>query len=229
MSFEIEKKYIAGNFTDTFHQLVNDFNKYSHVKKQGFWWCNNYSGIESVLDVDSPKFFKKDVAMIKDIAEFIIPEQDFQYIRLRIHNEKTFIVTFKIKSLINKIEQNTEYEFEVDSGTFKRIFHYLSDTSLVFYYNIKESWEFKSQDYKIELSKFNDLKDAFVEIEVTGNNEKELHNKLNNFLNKVVDYKMKEEPRNYMELSRTENRNSLKNLKLSQYSRKAKGLLADYI
>lgn len=230
MSLEIEKKFIVGNFTKTFESLKKDFENYSHIIKQGFWWCNNYNGIENILNITNPLFSKKEVAIIKDIFEIIIPDQDFQFIRLRININKInkFLLTFKIKSIVNKIEQNTEYEFEIYKNIFKRLSLFLQDTAFIFYYNIKESWEFSKDNIKIELSKLNDLKDSFLEIEAVGDNEKELLNNVENALKDFSEYNIKEEPRSYLELSRNENKNSLKNLKLSQYSRKASTILQNF-
>ena len=229
MSLEIEKKFIVGSFEETFEKLKNDFGKYIYNLKPGFWWCNNYTGLENMLNLEIPKLSKKEVSVIKDIANFILPDQNFQYIRLRIHNKKKYIVTFKIKLLVNKIEQNTEYEFEVDKAVFKRIALYLKNTSSVFYYNIKESWEFSYNDIKIEISKFNDLKDSYIEVETLGEHNKELFSKLDNIIKRLSDYNMKEETRNYSELSYVENRKILKNLKLSQYSRKGIKILEKYL
>jgi len=230
LSLEIEKKFIVGDFSNTFEKLKSDFKTYSHIVKHGFWWCNNYNGIENILEVNRTIFSKKEVVIIRDICELIIPDQDFQFIRLRmnINQIKQFFLTFKIKSIINNIEQNTEYEFEVNKNIFKRLASYLHDTSFIFYHNIKETWEFNKDDIKIEISKLNDLKDSYLEIEIIGNNEKELLAKLDNFLNKLTLSNIKEEPRTYLELSRNENKNSLKSIKLSHYSRKANMLLQNY-
>lgn len=221
MSLEIEKKYLVAKFDEILNKLSSSFGKFDHKIKKGFWWCNNFSGIESVLDINDPKLFKKEVAVIKDIGEFTIPVQDYQYVRLRIVNDNIFMVTFKIKSLVNNIEQNTEYEFSVDKDLFDRLAHFLKDTSLIFYFNIKESWEFMKDDIKIEISKFNDQKDSFVEIEITGNKEEQLSSKLEDFIKDYFQFNLKEEPRNYCELSHQENREKLRRIKLSQYSRDA--------
>lgn len=230
MSLEIEKKFIVGNFTRTFEKLKKDFENYSHVVKHGFWWCNNYNGIENILNVINPLFSKKEVAIIKDIFEIIIPDQDFQFIRLRVNIDETnkYLLTFKIKSIVNKIEQNTEYEFEIYKNIFKRLVLFLQDTAFIFYYNIKESWGFSKNNINIELSKINDLRDSYLEIEALGDNEKELFNTIENALKDFSEYNIKEEPRSYLELSRAENKNLLKNLKLSQYSRKASIILQNF-
>lgn len=231
MALEIEKKYIVGNFSWTLKKLINDFGEYNKITRHGFWWCNNYNGMDNILEIKSPKIFKKDIIIIKNIGEFIIPDQDYQYIRLRIMDNKEHVITFKIKSLVNKIEQNTEYEFLLEKDIFKRIVEHLKDISFIFYYNIKEIYEFidNKNDIKIELSKFNDLKNQYIEIEATGENEKELNNKLNKTLNRFSDYKLKDETRNYCELSYGENRENLKKLKLSQYSREGFKILRDFL
>lgn len=221
MNFEIEKKYCVNDFNSTLEALKRDFGKYKLKNKTGFWFANNFSGMETIIDIDNPKFFKKDVSVIKEIGEFELQEMDFQYARLRVVNNNKFVLTFKIKNLVNSIEQNTEYEYEIDYETFIRIANYLKEKALVFYYNIKESYEFTKDGLKIELSKFNDLKDAYIEVELTGNNEEELVKKLEKELTRFKDYSIKEETRSYMELSRFENRNNLKNVKLATYSKDA--------
>lgn len=220
MSFEIEKKYFVGDFNDTLTKLKQEFGKYKIETKYGFWWCGNHSGIENVLDLSQFLVNKKEVQIIKDIGEVLIPEQDFQYVRLRIKG-KGYFITFKTKSLVNNIEQNTEYEFEVDLDKFKRVISYLESNLLIFYYNIKKSWKFKSADILIELSKFNDLKDAYLEIELTGSDKDQLTDKLEQELLRFKDYSLKEENKSYVELSRLENRLSLKGYKLNKYSRDA--------
>lgn len=231
MNLEIEKKFVIGDFSKSFEKLKINYKKYNHVVKYGFWWCNNYNCNENILEVNSPKFSKKEVIIIKDICEILIPDHDFQFIRLRINiNEtKKYLLTFKIKSLINKIEHNTEYEFELNNKIFKRLVSYLQGTAFIFYYNIKECWEFFKEDIKIEISKLNDLKDPYMEIETTGNNEKGLVNKLEHILNEFSSYNIKEEPRTYLELSRNENKTALKNLKLNHYSKNANDILKNYL
>lgn len=227
MNLEIEKKFLIGDFSKSFEKLKTDYKNFNHIVKYGFWWCNNYNGTENILEVNDSKFAKKEIIIIKDICEILIPDHDFQFVRLRINinDTKKYLLTFKIKSIINKIEHNTEYEFELSNKIFKRLLSYLLDTAFIFYFNIKESWEFFKDDIKIEISKLNDLKDSYLEIETTGNNEKELMNKLENILKNFSGYDIKEEPRTYMELSRNENNNSLKNLKLTNYSKKANIIL----
>ena len=204
-----------------FEAMKRDFGKYTIKSKSGFWFANNFDGMELVLDIDKPKFSKKGVCIIKDIGEFEIPEIDFQYIRLRIVNNEKFIITFKNKNIVNKIEQNTEYEFDTDSDTFSRIANYLKENNLIFYYNIKESYEFEKDDLKIELSKFNNLQNCYLEVELVGEEEEKLVKKLEFELGKFKIYNIKEEPRSYMELSKNENRVQFKNTRLSNYSKDA--------
>ena len=142
MSFEIEKKFVVGCFSQTLSDLSNDFGAHKHSVKNGFWWCNNYNASDNILEVSSPKFYKKDIYAIKDITEALIPEEDFQYIRLRIIDGSQFLMTFKIKSLVNNVEKNSEYEFELEKDAFSRIIQYLKEIAQIFYYNVKETWEF---------------------------------------------------------------------------------------
>ncbi|MCK4797610.1 MAG: hypothetical protein KAT05_09525 [Spirochaetes bacterium] len=229
MSLEIEKKFLVGNFEEAYKNLTNDFGKHVYKLKPGFWWCNNYESSENMLNIQEPKLSKNEVSAIKDIGEFTLPIQNYQYIRLRVLNQKKYIVTFKIKSLVNNIEQNIEYEFEVEKDIFKRIALYLIETAFIFYYNIKETWEFNFDDIKIEISKFNDLKDSYIEIETLGDNEEELFSKLNKSLKKFFNYSIKEETKSYAKLSSIENMKTLKRLKLSQYSREGYRCLQKYL
>jgi hypothetical protein len=231
VSFEIEKKYIVGNFSESLKQLENDFGEFKKIVKTGFWWCSNYNGLENILEIKNPKILKKDIVIVKDIGEFIIPAQDYQFARLRVTNGNEYLITFKIKNLVNKIEQNTEYEFILEKDSFIRIADYLKDTSFIFYYNVKETYEFhdKNNELKIELSKFNDLKDSYIEVEITGEDEKILTEKLAKSLELFSAYKLKEETRNYSELSYNENKENLKRLKLSQYSREGLKILMNYL
>ncbi|HOV13636.1 MAG TPA: hypothetical protein PK771_05080 [Spirochaetota bacterium] len=221
MNYEIEKKFMVNDFDLMLELLKKDFGDYKLRKKAGFWFANNFTGMEVFLDIEKPLFQKKDVIVIKDIGEFSIPEMDFQYLRLRVVNSQEFIVTFKIKNLVNNIEQNTEYEFEVDKETIVRIYNYIKDNSFIYFYNIKESYEFEKRDLKVELSKFNNLKDSFIEVELTGDNQNVLTKRLEFELGKFKIYNLKEEPRSYMELAMNENRNRLKNVRLSNYSKDA--------
>lgn len=221
MNYEIEKKYVVKDFSKIIDALKKDFGNCELRSKSGFWFADNLIGDEIFLDVNNTQFSKKKVSSIKEIGEFEIPELDFQYIRLRIVNNEVFIVTLKIKNLTNNIEQNVEYEFDSDEETFCRIAAYLKENATVFYYNIKESYEFKKGDLKIELSKFNNLKDAYLEVEFVGENEAELVKELERELSKFESYELKEEPRSYMELAKSENRALFKNVKLISYSKDA--------
>ena len=229
MSFEIEKKFVVGCFSQTLEDLKRDFGAFKHCIKNGFWWCNNYSISNNMLDITQPKFYKKDVFAIKDITEAMIPEEDFQFIRLRIIDNSIYLMTLKIKNLVNNIEKNSEYEFELENETFSRVVQYLKDIAHIFYFNTKETWEFNGNDLKIELSKVSDLKESYLEIEVTSKDENELTNL---FFKKLVPferYNIKEEPKSYFELFLRENSLLLKNQKLSQFSKKGINILSQII
>ncbi len=230
MSLEVEKKFIVKNFEETLKNLIDRYGKYSFHNKSGFWFCSNLIGSENILDIQETRILKKDVDVIKDIGEFAIPVQDFQYVRLRIYDKKKYILTFKNKSMLNNIEQNTEYEFDIDSDIFKRVVFYLKETALIFYYNIKKTYEFKlDSNTKIELSKFNDLKDTYIEIETVGEEEKELFSKIDKVTHDLNNLELREEPRSYVALSRSENAMSLKRVKLQQYSKNAYKCIQDYL
>ena len=81
-----------------------------------------------------------------------------------------------------------------------------------------------SNNVKIELSKISDLKEAYLEVEVTGENDAKLTEALNKKLISFEKYNIKEEPKSYLELFLRENNIALKNQKLSQYSKKAIGI-----
>jgi len=221
MGFEIEKKFLVGSFDATLAMLEKDFGKPKFQSKCGFWFASNFTGFESMFELVEPQILKKDVLLIKEIGEFEIPVQDFRFLRLRIINNNKFQVTCKLKTLVNKIEQNVEYEFDIEKPVFERVFNYLSDKSFIFYYNIKDSYEFKSGNLTIEISKFSDLKDAYLEIELTGKKEEVLIINLKENLKKFKNYSLREEERSYAELSSIENRNILRSQKLSQYSKDA--------
>jgi len=229
MSLEFEKKYLVGNFDSTFDKLKNQFGDYKYCEKKGFWWCNNVNGFENMLEISNTKILKKDIDYIKEIGELIIPSQDFQFVRLRIVDNDNYYITFKNKLLVNNIEQNTEYEFIIEPDIFKRIIFYLHETAFIFYFNIKKTWEFKDNNTKIELSKFNDLKNTYIEIETTGNIETLLNKNMKEIIEKIKDYNLKEEPKNYVELSRAENQEMLKRMKLSQYSREGYKILQELL
>jgi len=229
MNLEIEKKFSVPDFKITLEKLKNDFGNFTLTRKDGFWWCNNYNSLNKILSVEKPLINKKDVIIIKNIGEFYLPDDNYDYIRLRINEKKLRKITFKNKSMVNNTEQNLEYEFDVDDEKFKKISSYLKEKALIFYCNTKETWEFQKNDIKVQLSKISDLKDSYIEIETTGNTEKTLHDKLNKFLTMITDYKLKEEIKNYVELYFHENNEKLKALTLGQYSREAYKMLEKYL
>lgn len=218
---EIEKKYFVGNFDDTLDLLQKRFGKYETEVKSGFWWSSNCSGLENILDINEPKLLKKEAAVIKEIGEFVFPVQDYNFMRIRIINSAKYCVTFKNKALIKNIERNTEYEFEIEKDLLLRIIDFLQENCFIFYYNIKESRVFKKKDISIELSTFNDLVSPYLEVEALGENEQELFSKIEETINRINLTFLKEEPKNYVELSFLENKNKLRNVKLSAYSREA--------
>jgi len=229
MNLEIEKKFSVPDFKTTFEKLKKDFGKYDHTKKEGFWWCNNYNSINKILNIEKPAIIKKDVIIIKSIGELNLPDDSYDYIRLRISGNNLKKITFKNKSLVNNTEQNLEYEFDIDDEKFKKVVSYLKEKAFIFYCNTKETWEFKKNDIKIQLSKISDLKDSYIEVETTGSTEKILHDKLNKFLIMITDYKLKEEIKNYVELYFHENSEKLKTSTLGRYSRDAYKILEKYL
>ncbi|HOF00331.1 MAG TPA: CYTH domain-containing protein [Spirochaetota bacterium] len=218
---EIEKKYFVGNFDDTLKLLQKRFEKYDTYVKSGFWWRSNCSGLENILDLGEPKLLKKEASIIKEIGEFVFPAQDYDFLRIRIINGVKYSVTFKNKALVKNIERNTEYEFEIEKELLLRIIDFLKENCFIFYYNIKESKVFNKKDISIELSTFNDLVSPYLEIEALGDNERELFSKIEQTISQLNLTSLKEEPKNYVELSFMENKNRLKNVKLSTYSREA--------
>ncbi|HNZ26280.1 MAG TPA: CYTH domain-containing protein [Spirochaetota bacterium] len=218
---EIEKKYFVGNFDDTLKLLQKRFEKYDTYVKSGFWWRSNCSGLENILDLGEPKLLKKEASIIKEIGEFVFPAQDYDFLRIRIINGVKYSVTFKNKALVKNIERNTEYEFEIEKELLLRIIDFLKENCFIFYYNIKESRVFNKKDISIELSTFNDLVSPYLEIEALGDNERELFSKIEQTISQLNLTSLKEEPKNYVELSFMENKNRLKNVKLSTYSREA--------
>lgn len=221
MNYEIEKKYVINSYKDVIKELKKRIGHYHLVYKSGFWWTGDITGYENVVDFTSPIIQKEDVAFLKDIGDFIMPEESFHFVRLRINNNKDFIVTFKTKEIVNETEHNKEYEFNLDYETFKRILNYLTDKHYIFYYNVKKSHVFDHEDFKIEVSTFNDLKDAYLEIELTGDDKEKLSEKLETLTEKLNDLPIKVETRNYSKLSRIENAATLKNKKIIQYSKEA--------
>ncbi|MCG8570030.1 MAG: CYTH domain-containing protein [Spirochaetes bacterium] len=221
MNYEIEKKYLVGSFDDTLQKLQADYGDFYIDEKIGFWWTGNINGLEYLLEVKDFKVNKKDVEILKEMGDFYLQPQDFQYVRLRVFNREKFIITFKSKSLEDKIEQNIEYEFELTIEQFKNILSFLNEKMFVFYYNIKKSWVFQKDDVKIELSKFNDITDPYLEVEISGESKEKITTRLKQYLNLFSDYALKEEIRNYVEISRKENRNQLRNARISKYSKDA--------
>ncbi len=223
MSFEIEKKFLVGDFDITFSDLKSDFGNYNTINKSSFWFAA-YSGDELVLKKGEPIFLKKDVEMIRYITEFDIPIQDFSFLRLRIMNDTNYVMTLKLKSLVDGIEKNIEYEYELNKENFLRVVAFLKEKYYIFYYNIKKSYEFSynvnnENPLKIELSSINNLRDYYLEVELTGKNSENLIDELQKRLVKFSLYNLKEESRNYVELFFSENRDKFKFVKVSQYSK----------
>lgn len=229
MNYEIEKKFLIGNFDGIYNSLNDEFGEGKRILKAGFWWCNNYASLDNIMEITAPKILKKNVLFIKEIGEFNLDVQDYQYVRLRINDFSKYLITFKIKQTVNTIEQNIEFEYEPDKNTFKRVAEYLKEAAQIFYYNIKETYEYTVDDFKIELSKFNDLRNAYMEIETTGSNKNKLTEKLNTFITRFSKYNLTDETRSYHTLSLTENEDKLAKTKLSQYSREAIKELNKYI
>jgi hypothetical protein len=130
-----------------------------------------------------------------------------------------------MKMLVNRIEQNTEYEFEIDQEKLDAFIEFFKNKLQIFYYNEKTSFEYKKGDLKIELSTFSDLENAYLEVELTGANQKILTERLTKELDRFADYQMKDEERSYAQLSSIENKDKLKNKKITQYSKDALPLL----
>lgn len=229
MNYEIEKKYHVPNHDLVKEELDKEYGESKLITKAGFWWCNNYKEFENVMDITRPQFLKKHVEALKSIGEFNLEVQDYQYARIRIFDYDRYVLTFKIKQLVNKVEQNIEYEFETDKSTINRIFSYLLDTSMVFFYNIKKTYTYKSGNFSIELSHFNDLRDAYMEVETTGQDKDALVGKLDKFLEDFKKYHLNEELKSYHALSLEENKKKLERTKLSNYSREAVINLRKYI
>ncbi len=221
MALEIEKKFLVKNRERSLELLKAEYGEPETQVKSGFWWCSNYPATTPFLTVTTPKIQKNIVAGIKDIADFMLTPEDFQYVRLRVLNNNIFIITFKTKSLVKGTEQNIEFEYEVTKPIFTKILDYLKVVGFVYYANIKNTLCFKSKDFSIEVSSFNDVKDSYAEIELVGNNENILHLRLNKFLTKFKEYPFKPETRSYAEISAKENLPRLKTLKLVQYSQDA--------
>ncbi len=219
MAFEIEKKYSVLNFDETLSKLKSVYGEYKLDRKSGFWFCETKEDFINIVDFINPIFTKKSVAILRGITEINIPEQDFHYARLRVSNGSRYILTLKNKSLVNGIEQNVEYEYELPIDVFKRVFAFLKEEYYVYYYNIKESFVFTKGDLTIELSRFNDLKSAYIEVELVGEDQQKLTERLEKVLISFKEYNLREEPRSYRELSDKENAAALKNKRLETYSK----------
>ncbi len=221
MSFEIEKKFKVLNHDLVANRLENEFKKIGTSVKMGFWWTENEDPWCLVTSDGTHKISKKNIETINKLTELKIPEEDFQFIRLRILDNKKFVITLKNKAIVNRIEQNVEYEYECEEDVFRAIAKFLSEGFYIFYYNVKTTTLFTLNDVNIELSKFNDLKNSYLEIEVTGNDKVKLEKRLDEILNLFADYPIVEEPENYNKLSRNENARTLENKKLKDYSKEA--------
>lgn len=221
MSFEIEKKYCVLNYDLVKQLLDSEFGKSKRIVKAGYWWTECADPSTPVTEVVKHKIQEKNIALINGIAEIKIPETDYQYARIRVVNNSSYVLTVKNKSMQNGIEQNVEYEYEIDSTTVNEVINFLSQGFYIFYYNVKDTLLYTSGDLSIELSKFNDLTHAYLEVELTGKNQKELNEKLNDALSSFNHYPIKEELLSYNQLSKNENQISLRNKKLRDYSKEA--------
>ena len=223
MSFEIEKKFLVGDFETTLSDLKRDFGDYLIENKANFWFAS-YNGDVLLLNKEEPIFLKKDVEMIRYITEFDIPIQDFSFLRLRIINDNKYVITLKLKNIVNGIEKNVEYEYELSRDKLLRMIIFLKEKYFIFYYNIKKSYEFtfvygKGCPLKVELSSINNLKDHYLEVELIGENSESLIKELKTRLIKFSFYNLKEENRNYVDLFLSENREKLKFTKVFNYSK----------
>lgn len=221
MSFEIEKKFKVLNHDLTANRLENEFKKIGTSVKTGFWWTENEEPWRLVISDGAHKISKKNIETINKLTELKIPEEDFQFIRLRILDNKKYVITLKNKAIVNRVEQNVEYEYECEEDVFRTVAKFLSEGFYIFYYNVKTTVLFTLNDVNIELSKFNDLKNSYLEIEVTGNDKAKLEKRLDEILGAFADYPIVEEPENYNKLSRNENMRVLENKKLKDYSNEA--------
>lgn len=229
MSFEIEKKFKVLNHDSATKRLESEFKKIGTSVKMGFWWTENEDPWCLVTSDGTHKISKKNIETINKLTELKIPEEDFQFIRLRILDNEKYIVTLKNKAIVNNIEQNVEYEYECEEDVFRTIAKFLSEGFYIFYYNVKTTTLFTLKDVNIELSKFNDLKNSYLEVEVTGSDKTKLESRLDEILKLFDDYPIVEEPENYNKLSRNENARTLENKKLKDYSKEALKLLQETI
>lgn len=227
MSFEIEKKFAVLNYDLTLQLLTNDFGKPSSIVKAGYWWTEASDPSQSVLEPLTHRIQKKNIEMINQLAEIKIPPMDYEYVRIRVLNNASYVLTVKNKTLVNGIEQNVEYEYDIDKETVLILLNFLSQGFYVFYYNIKDTKLFQDGETAIEISQFNDLRYAYMEIEVTGDDKDALTEKLEKALLKFDHYPIKEESTSYNQLSKQENAIALRNKKLRDYSKDATKKLKD--
>ncbi len=220
-SLEIEKKFIVTNPEETLDLLKQKFGESTTDVKAGFWFCSKISEFEPILNISKTLFSKADTETVKSITEGAFPVEDYDFLRLRIKNKKKYILTFKQKSLVDNIEKNVEYEFEIDKETVGRVLSHLQEKCLLFYYNIKTTKLFRKDDVSIEYSTFNDLSSPYIEVEVTGNDESALTSRLQNVLDDFAVGSIREEPTSYFALSQRENKQQLRNVTAAQYSAKA--------
>ena len=220
-NLEIEKKYLVSNYDATLDILRKEYGKETVDHKAGFWFCTNGNPLTPVLEIAQSKFLQQDTEIIKTITEGVFPVQDYDFLRIRVKNHNHYFITFKNKALVDNIERNVEYEFEVDGDTLRRVITYLQENAFIFYYNIKKTLSFQKGDVNIELSKLTGLVGSYLEVEVTGHNEKALTDTLKESLKAFDSYPITEEPTSYVMLFRRENKLNLKNTKLKDYSKAA--------
>ncbi len=228
-NLEIEKKYLVSNYDAALDILRKEYGKETVDHKAGFWFCTNGNPLTPVLEIAQSKFLQNDTEIIKTITEGVFPVQDYDFLRIRVKNHSHYFITFKNKALVDNIERNVEYEFEVDGDTLRRVITYLQENAFIFYYNIKTTMAFSKNEVNIELSKLSDLVGAYLEVEVTGNNEKTLTETLKESLKAFDGYPITEEPTSYVMLFHNENKLRLKNTKLRDYSKAAMGELMKLI
>jgi len=229
MNFEIEKKYVVLDFEYVREYLKKKYGKPIKENKAGFWFTESKNTNIDILDFNDRIITKKTIESINKLIQIKIPEDDYLFLRLRIKNKDQFILTVKNKSLINNIENNVEYEYELDIERFDEVVHYLYHSCPIFFYNIKKTWAFKDNDLNIELSRFEDLKNAYIEFELSGDDKDILNEKLEKHLINFKDLPINEDPTSYHRLSLSENSNSLKNKKVREYSNIAYNKLFNYI
>lgn len=221
MSYEIEKKFSVVDYDTVKKMLDTTYGQPKREVKAGYWWSEVADPSALLLELQEHKIQKKNVETLNAIAEVKIDLQDFQYVRIRVVNNEQFVMTLKNKALANGIEQNIEYEYELDQATAREVVRFLSQGFYIFYYNSKDTLIYTSGDARIELSKISDLSNAYLEIEVSGSDKKKLNDDLVEFLKNFDRYPIKEETLGYNQLSKMENASTLKNKKVKDYSRDA--------